>query len=65
MSHLERRAAWAEDTLTTLHEALIVANDVANLDDVAVHAVFEDLDRLSAQREGQPRSSPPTCPART
>lgn len=42
----ERRAVLAEDSLASLDEAFLVADHGADLDDVAGHAVFEDLDCL-------------------
>ena len=46
LERFERRAVLAEDSLASLDEALLVADHGADLDDVAGHAVFEDLDRL-------------------
>lgn len=52
-THLEGGPARAEDALPPLDKALVVADDVADLDNVAVHAVLEDADRL--QDEGRER----------
>lgn len=46
LERLERRAVRAEDALAALDEAVLVADQVADLDDVAGHAVLEDLDGL-------------------
>lgn len=46
LQRLERRAVGAEDALAAFHEALFIADEVADLDDVGGDAVGEDLDGL-------------------
>lgn len=46
LQRLERRAVRAEDALAPFDEALFVADQVADLDDVGGDAVVEDLDGL-------------------
>ncbi len=46
LERLEGRAVRAEDALAALDEAVLVADEVADLDDVARDAVVEDLDGL-------------------
>lgn len=45
-SHLERRSVRANDSLSPLDEALFVADNVADLDDIACLVVTKDLDGL-------------------
>ncbi|KAF4126568.1 Zinc-binding dehydrogenase [Geosmithia morbida] len=53
---LEGRAVGAQDALSALDEALLAVDQVADLDDVARHAVVQDLDGLRGRHAALIRS---------
>lgn len=45
-AHFQGRPARSKNPLSTLDESVIVADDVANLDDVRMNSIFQHFDSL-------------------